>query len=208
MLQNVLRTICVLALWVSSVCLVPAVHAEPNEDHQKQEFLDRVNAAYACRDRDEYTCAAYNFSLAAETGASFNDEEKNRAFLIDYAKSIYLQDKQVLLGLIDEDDALAVFLTERLNSTSFDMENGLQFARELLVEANHRNSYLYVAISFDLLKKLDVCDSETFEIADDVFRVLSDKNALTDVDEYEGDVQELTSMEARKLGVKIIACVL
>jgi len=204
---NVSRIIIALALWASSICIVPSVLAEPNQDHKMQEFLDRVNTAYACRDREEYLCAAYNFSLAVETGASFNDDERNKALLIDFAKSIYLQDKQVLLGLVDEDDTLAVSLTEWNNNAWLDMENGLQYAREVLVEANHRNSYLYVGISFDLLKKLDGCDSETFGITDDIFRVLSDANALKDVDEYDRDVEEVTMMEARKLGVKIVGCV-
>lgn len=172
------------------------------------EFSNYIKTAADCSAKHEYLCAAYNYSLAERTGIAFRDENRKRAFKVDFATSLYMLDKRAPLEQNENIDPITRQLIDLHNQTFSDVEKNLRVARQLLVEADHRNSYLYVAVTFDLIEQQGSCAAGSMKLLIDVLEVLGDETELKDFNLFDETVAEASRSEAVEHSANIWKCLL
>ena len=197
----------VSALFALSLSWVPIyASAQAGSDAEFSECREYIRQAYWCWDRGEYVCAAYQFSLAEGTGISFQNEAENSEIKIAFATSLYLLDKMDLTGDEQAEDDLVKRSIEGWKASFLDMKDALKTARRLLTEAEFRRSYLYIAVTLDLVEESGPCNAASVEAMLDVIDVMSDGEPLLDIADYEEDVAEATNDAVAKLNAEVIGC--
>lgn len=168
--------------------------------------MKHLKAAEDCATQDEYLCAAYNYERAERTGLTFRDENANKALKIEYATSLYMLDKQALLEKSESLERRERQLVDQHNKFFLDSVQNLHTARRLLIEADHQDSYLYVAVIFDLIEQKGACAAGSIELLVDGLDRLSRQSPLKDFADYEEAVDEVSRSAAAKLSAQVATC--
>jgi len=187
-------------------CFSPA-HSQGTEPTAETEFERLYQEAYACFSKEEYVCAAYQFSKLESMGIWIEDEAAGNEILKHHATALMMAYKVQLVDWPTVPPDEATFLA--MKKTGLPILNkgaDLELVTELLERAQFDYSYLNILNTADRIEYYGVCSERALELLPGLVRMERDTEKKLDRSDYGNDVVEAATIEVSRLQEKQRKC--